>query len=209
MLYCWQSCCCLPLRCSPAEVAAEAAAAAATNTAATAEATAAAPLSENIYLWTTTSQYNGDLSGIEGANNVCTGDTAKIAALPDLPTGEFTYTHQAVLAGSESHPSSIIPETDTREVQRPDDTKIADNYQAFAGSTANVDASVTSNSIEYWTGLDDSTGDATFTLSNHCNNWGVSSGTGAVGRSIDIDGNRLGNYIPACNTPQYLLCVSH
>ncbi len=169
-------------------------------------AAAPAPLSDNIYLWTTTSQYNGNLGGIEGANNKCAGDDAKIAA---LPTGEFTYTHQAVLAGSESHSSSIIPSTDTREVQRPDSTKIADNYQAFAGSTNAVDASVTSNNIEYWTGLDYSVGDATFALSNHCNNWGVSSGTGAVGRSIDIDGDRLGNYIPACNTPQYLLCLSH
>ncbi len=176
--------------------------------------TAAAPPPDPIYLWTTTtSDHTGNLGGIVEANKVCANDTAKIAALPDLPTG-VTYTHQAVLADAGSHPSSIIPSSDTNQVQRPDGTKIAENYQAFAGSTANVDAGVTSNSIEYWTGLQPDSDSGTFTTppGSHCSNWSneETSGSGFIGLSQEAGSGRLGRRgVSFCNSTHHLLCISH
>ena len=154
------------------------------------------------------------MGGIEGANNVCAGDTAKIAALPDSPTG-VTYTHQAVLAVDGTHPSSIIPDTDTREVQRPDGTKIADNYQAFAVRTANVDASVipsTATAQDYWTGLQAGKGTFVVPPGTDCSNWGseAMSGSGYTGTSQDVGSDRLGTRgTSSCNSMHHLLCVSH
>ncbi len=179
---------------------------------------AADPLPDNIYLWTTSGTHMGNLGGIEGANNVCEGDTDKTDTLPAiLPADEdeFTYKHQAVLAVADPafHPDSIIPNADTREVQRPDGTKIADNYQAFAGSTNAVAAGVTppppATTQEYWTGLTATGND--FIIGNHCDNWrdGTNGQISSVGLSQKLDDLRLARGVVSCDVPLHLLCVSH
>ncbi len=165
------------------------------------------PPPDNIYLWTTSGTHTGALGGIDGANSVCEGDADKIAAFPT------DFTHQAVLAVADPafHPDSIIPNADTREVQRPDGTPIAATYQAFAGSAAEVTRGVTPTTTEqiYWTGLLDGRG--IYLIGAHCNNWRSASGTvrGDIGHSQDAVFSRLGTVLSSCDNLHHLLCVSH
>ena len=92
-----------------------------------------------IYLWISTVNYQGGgFGGVSGADTECQTDMTAHAMLPAtdprLPVGEERiYNHRAVIVDSSSElPSEFnIFNRGGREVQRPDGTKIADNYNAL------------------------------------------------------------------------------
>ena len=103
---------------------------------------------------------------------------------------------------------------DSLEVQRPDQTKIADSYAAFFVANTDVtDGGVTDSSADqYWTGLE-AFGNA-FILSGTCSNWtsGIGGSNITRGNGGEEDSRRLyASVLSDCTTgtSAQLLCITH
>ena len=154
-----------------------------------------------VYVWVTTTERNGGIGGPSGADSFCESESSTA----NLPSG-FSYTHRAVLATNSTHPRDYI--TDSRDVQRPDGTPVADDWADF------MDVSVTlTNSIQaapvtqYWTGFA-TNGNVS---SRICNGWGSSNSgfSGGVGAGSETNSDRFRYSWFACNVPWSYLCVSY
>ena len=180
-------------------------------------------LTSPIYLWTSTPNYTGNLGGVSGADNIC-NEPAEISAAM-LPSGRI-YMHRAIIVDdtSELPEAFTIPNKGDREVQRPNGTKIVDNYNAMLrgeiGSADYLDESIIGGGDRYWTGLDlDNSGgvpttgvDASYVSgTDNCLNWTTDiSATGFYGDGSEKNHKAfksLGNV--RCTSPRSLLCVSH
>ncbi len=186
------------------------------------------PVPAKVYLWVTSAAYTGNLGGaasdgllpdgVAGANTKCEGQ-ASGAGLPDAAA---EYTHQAVIASQDPvslnitfHPRTIIATDDTRDVYRSDDsTKIANSYADFLDASMDLDASVTDDSAEYWTGLgaaDSIVALTVFQIGISCQSW-IAAGAsfkGHIGDSSQTGTGKLTGTQRNCSTSRRLLCVSY
>ena len=152
------------------------------------------------YMWSTTTAYNGNIGGVNGADSECESLAGGIAGLPN------GLTHKAVIAQNGYHPRDIIHRD--VPVYRPGGVLIIDGYGKFFDSsetTANEVFSGTSGG--FWLGLNSSGG-----FGNDCANWTSSalSDFGGYALRYTTATNRFssGNYICSNSSNNYILCLS-
>ena len=201
-----------------------------------------------IYLWVTGCQVRGsDLSGVAGsspcpapagaptngpkrADAICADqyESDVDETSRNRIAGEGKPRHTAMLARSNDLPKEVFPVRgkDTLEVQRPDETLIADSWDQFFDPSIDLSAagvSVTGTNVQYWTGWFVEAGQFTPRGSGgnylYCGNAGdgsggywTSSNTGRYGKGDVTGPGRLDEDVSGCGNvsgPNYILCITH
>lgn len=155
----------------------------------------------NIYLWVTTTTTDGNLGGLNAANNICETEAIGVG----LPAGP-DYIHRAYLGTSTNNPATYI--TDARSVRRPNNTLIANNWTSFVDTTIFLINSITAAFVEYWTGHNSFNQPA----ASACFDWTSNDPfipRGEVGSGDMTDDSRLLSGGETCNLVFSLLCVSY
>ena len=151
-------------------------------------------------MWTSTQTTDGDI-GVSGANSICQTEAAGAGL-----DSSFSYTHRAVIISSSSDPKTISGIA-SRAVQRPDGTVITNSYTDFFDETVTTTNSITTNTVDYWTGfLNDGTL-STFA----CTNWTSASNSvrGRHGRGDRTDVERINYDLVNCDLLRNILCISY
>ena len=166
----------------------------------------------SIHVWLTSCEVGSNMEGCgntmseaSGADNICQMRYA-VDGGESAPGG----THKAIIATSTSLPQNFsIPNKESRAVQRPDGTPIANNWTDFFTASEPISVPIADGPQRtFWTGLD-----ADFGSDLNCSDWTATTAQGAVGRSSKVDEKRLGGDLYFCRgggTPgTYVLCVSY
>ena len=170
------------------------------------------PVTRPIYMWLTYMPRKGYIGDRNAADQLCAEDPN--AAY--LPAGA-DYQHKAVIAYPQDLPHNFeIANKDSRELQRPDGTLIANRYEQFFDASYTLQASVSDTEQAYWTGLSRTNPQAAREGEN-CGPVGASWTSQSVsyvsswGRSTASGSERYwaGNYPQACNAELRVLCISH